>query len=111
MRRRRLAKLRSGRLLPWPRAPYGYRLDPERPRDPARVRVAPAAAAVVQELFAAYAAGGATLYSLALRLNTRQVPTPQGRRWWLASSVRGLLTNPAYAGWAAFGKTRTVASG
>jgi DNA invertase Pin-like site-specific DNA recombinase len=26
MRRGRLAKLRSGQLLPWTRAPYGYRL-------------------------------------------------------------------------------------
>ena len=28
MRRGRLAKLRAGRLLPWTRAPYGYRLTP-----------------------------------------------------------------------------------
>src|SRR6266705_6348807 len=35
MRRGRQAKLRSGQLLPWTRAPYGYVLDPERPRDPA----------------------------------------------------------------------------
>jgi site-specific DNA recombinase len=58
MRRGRQARLRSGRLLPWTRAPYGYRLHPERPRDPAAVQVDPVAAAVVQELFAAYAAGG-----------------------------------------------------
>jgi site-specific DNA recombinase len=36
MRRGRLARLRSGQLLPWTRAPYGYRLHPERPRDPPR---------------------------------------------------------------------------
>ncbi len=34
MRRGRQAKLRAGTLLPWTRAPYGYILDPERPRDP-----------------------------------------------------------------------------
>ena len=39
MRRGRLAKLRAGVLLPWTRPPFGYRLDPERPRDPAAVRV------------------------------------------------------------------------
>jgi len=32
MRRGRQAKLRAGTLLPWTRAPYGYILDPERPR-------------------------------------------------------------------------------
>src|SRR5882672_1997601 len=39
MRRGRLAKLRAGTLLPWTRPPYGYRVDPERPRDPAGVRL------------------------------------------------------------------------
>src|SRR6266704_463148 len=38
MRRGRLAKLRAGTLLPWTRPPFGYRLDPGRPRDPAAVR-------------------------------------------------------------------------
>jgi site-specific DNA recombinase len=37
MRRGRLAKLRSGTLLPWTRVPYGYRVDPNRPRDPSGV--------------------------------------------------------------------------
>ena len=36
MRRGRQAKLRSGTLLPWTAAPYGYILDPEHPRDPSR---------------------------------------------------------------------------
>jgi site-specific DNA recombinase len=110
MRRGRLTKLRSGLLLPWPRAPYGYRLDPERPRDPALVRVEPAEAAIVQELFASYVAGGVTLYTLASRLTARQVPTPRGRPRWLATTIRCLLTNPAYMGLAAFGKTRTTLS-
>lgn len=35
MRRGRLAKYQAGTLLPWTRPPYGYRLDPDRPRDPA----------------------------------------------------------------------------
>ena len=37
MRRGRQAKLKAGRLLPWTNAPYGYRIHPERPRDPALV--------------------------------------------------------------------------
>ena len=43
MRRGRLAALRAGRLLPWTVPPYGYRLDPHRPRDPAGVRLDAAA--------------------------------------------------------------------
>src|ERR671922_821610 len=39
MRRGRQAKLRSGQLLPWTVAPYGYVLDPEHPRDPQRLRL------------------------------------------------------------------------
>lgn len=33
--------LRAGTLLPWTRPPFGYRLDPGRPRDAAAVRVEP----------------------------------------------------------------------
>src|SRR6516165_6471992 len=54
MRRGRQAKLRSGQLLPWTRAPYGYLLDPDRPRDASRVRLAPVQAAVVEQMFAWY---------------------------------------------------------
>jgi site-specific DNA recombinase len=34
MRRGRMANLKAGTLLPWTKPPYGYRLHPERPRDP-----------------------------------------------------------------------------
>jgi site-specific DNA recombinase len=61
MRRGRLAKLRAGSLLPWTRPPYGYRLDPDRPRGPAGVRLDEAEAAVVRDLFAWYADEGATI--------------------------------------------------
>ncbi|WP_336492799.1 recombinase family protein, partial [Methylobacterium nigriterrae] len=54
MRRGRLRKLRSGTLLPWTQPPYGYRLDPDRPRDPAGVRLDEAEAAVVRDLFARF---------------------------------------------------------
>jgi site-specific DNA recombinase len=108
MRRGRQARLRSGQLLPWTRAPYGYRLHPERPRDPAAVQVDPVAAVVVQELFAAYAAGGVTLHTLAAQLTARRVPTPTGRPIWRSTTIRNLLTNPAYKGQAASGRLRTA---
>jgi site-specific DNA recombinase len=108
MRRGRLARLRSGQLLPWTRAPYGYRLHPERPRDPTALGVDPVAAAIVQELFEAYAAGGVTLHALAARLTARRVPTPTGKAIWRPPTIRGLLTNPAYKGQAASGRRRTT---
>lgn len=51
MRRGRLAKLRAGVMLPWIRAPYGYRTDPHHPRDPAGVRIEPSEAETVRWLF------------------------------------------------------------
>jgi site-specific DNA recombinase len=108
MRRGRQARLRSGQLLPWTRAPYGFRLHPERPRDPAAVRLDTVAAAVVQDLFAAYAAGGVTLHTLAVQLTARGVPTPTGKPIWRPTTIRGLLTNPAYKGQAASGRLRTA---
>ena len=52
MRRGRHAKLRSGQLLPWTVAPYGYLLDAEHPRDPSCLRIDLVKAAVVAQIFA-----------------------------------------------------------
>lgn len=106
MRRGRQAKLRAGRLLPWTTAPYGYRLHPEHPRDPALVQVDQAAEVIVQKLFDSYAAGSVTLHALAVRLTARGVPSPTGRPYWSASAIRGILRNPAYRGMAASGRLR-----
>jgi site-specific DNA recombinase len=65
MRRGRLAKYQAGTLLPWTRLPYGYRLDPDRPRDPAEVWIEESEAAVVREIFALYAQGNYSLQSQA----------------------------------------------
>jgi site-specific DNA recombinase len=98
MRRGRLAALRAGRLLPWTTPPFGYRLDPLQPRDPAGVQIDEAAAAVVRQIFAWYVEEGLTLYGIAQRLIAEQVPTPSGRAYWNASSVRKILTNSTYQG-------------
>jgi site-specific DNA recombinase len=98
MRRGRLSKLRAGLLLPWTRPPYGYRLDPERPRDPSGVMLAPDEAAVVAELFALYLEPGASLARLAQTLQWRGIPTPSGNRRWSGPTIRGILGNPTYTG-------------
>jgi site-specific DNA recombinase len=98
MRRGRLRKLRAGTLLPWTRPPYGYRLDPERPRDPAGVRLDEAEAAVVRGLFTWFADEGQPLYALQRRLDRLGIPSPRGHRTWNGSALRGVLTNPTYLG-------------
>jgi hypothetical protein len=89
-------------------APYGYLLDPERPRDPSRLRLDPVKAAVVTQIFAWYTdhQTPASLYLVAKRLSDDQIPTPTSRRRWNVASVRGILRNPAYTGLAYSGRTR-----
>jgi site-specific DNA recombinase len=108
MRRGRQAKLRAGTLLPWTTPPFGYRLDPEHPRDAAGVRVEPDTAVLVAQLFDWYLEPQATVYRLAKRLTDLHVATPTGKPRWNAASVRGILRNPAYAGRAQTNRTRVV---
>lgn len=98
MRRGRLRKLRAGILLPWTRPPYGYRLDPERPRDPAGVRLDEAEAAVVRDLFAWFTDEGTSVSELARRLRRLGIASPFGLKDWCLSAVRNVLTNPVYFG-------------
>jgi site-specific DNA recombinase len=106
MRRGRQIKLRAGILLPWTTTPYGYRVDPERPCDPAGVRIVPAEGAVIRELFARYLEAPETIRGLVKYLLRLGLPSPRGRARWSAASVRGLLTNPTYTGQVYSGRKR-----
>ena len=110
MRRGRLAKLRAGQLLPWTKALYGYILDAEHPRDPARVQVSPVEAAIVRQIFAWYTdpEEKLSLYAIAKRLSDQGIPTPSGGQRWNVSSIREMLKNPAYTGTAYANRTRPV---
>jgi site-specific DNA recombinase len=108
MRRGRQAKLRAGTLLPWTTAPFGYRLDPERPRRADVVRTEPGEAALVAQLFDWYLEPQATVYRLARRLTDLGVPTPRGGPRWNTASVRGILRNPSYAGRALSNRTQAA---
>src|SRR5262245_57330428 len=68
MRRGRQTKYRAGVLLPWTKRLYGLQFDPERPRDPAGVRLDAVEAAVVREIYARYAGEGGSLCALAKHL-------------------------------------------
>jgi site-specific DNA recombinase len=98
MRRGRLAKYKAGLLLPWTHVPYGLRVDPERPRDPAGVSLDESKAAVVAEIFAAYLEPGASLFGVSRHLREMGVPAPRGGKAWSTATLRGILTNPVYAG-------------
>lgn len=100
MRRGRQAKRRSGQLLPWTRAPYGSRLDPERPRDPSRGRLAPVQAAVGAHRLAwdTDPSQAPSLSQVAKRLSDAQMPTPRGGKRWNVASVRGILRSPTSTG-------------
>ena len=106
MRRGRQRELQAGLLLPWTKPPFGYRVDPERPRDPAGVRRDEADAAVVAEMFAWYAEEGRSLYGLAQKLQRDAVPTPSGLRRWNLASLHVILTNPVYTGQVYSGRVR-----
>ena len=106
MRRGRLAKYKAGLLLPWTHTPYGLRVDPDRPRDPAGVRPDEAKAAVVAEIFAAYLEPGASLFGVSRHLREMGVPAPRGGKAWSTATLRGILTNPVYAGKVYAGRVR-----
>jgi site-specific DNA recombinase len=106
MRRGRQQKFQAGTLLPWTRTPYGYRPNPDRPRDPAGIRVEPSEAAVVSYIYETYRVEGQSLHGLTKNLIGRQILSPSGRALWSASSVREILTNPVYTGTLYAGRTR-----
>jgi site-specific DNA recombinase len=106
MRRGRRQKYLAGGLLPWTRPPYGYRVDPARPRDPAGVRLEPAEAAVVAELFSTYLQEGKSLKAETQRLTSLGVVSPAGKTRWNQATIRGILTNPVYTGTVSIGRSR-----
>jgi site-specific DNA recombinase len=97
-RRGRLGKLRAGQLLPWVNTPYGYRCDPEHPRDPARLRIEETEASVVRQMFAWYTEEGLSMHAIAARLTHLQIPTSRGGSHWHPATVKGILSNEVYAG-------------
>jgi site-specific DNA recombinase len=108
MRRGRLVKLRAGQLLPWTRGHYGYRVDPDHPRDPHGVRGDDYEGAIVRQIFAWYLEEGATLYAVAKRLEEAKVATPRGRGYWTGCNVRHILRDATYLGTAYGNRYRTV---
>jgi site-specific DNA recombinase len=93
-------------LSPWTHTPYGYRVDPDRPRDPAGVSPDEAKAAVIAEIFAMYLEQGVSLFGVSRHLQALGIPAPRGGKVWSVATLRGILTNPVYAGKVYAGRVR-----
>jgi site-specific DNA recombinase len=74
------------------------------------VRLDEAEAVTVTQIFDWYLEPRSSLYSIAKRLSDLGLPTPTGKSRWNVSTVRGILTNPAYTGVAYANRTRPVAA-
>lgn len=110
MRRGRQAKYRSGLLLPWTKIPYGYLVDPERPRDPSGVRLDPVKAEIIKQIFSWYTdpAEPTSLYGVANKLSHLEIPSPTGLARWSVPTIRNILRSKTYIGQAISGLKRTV---
>ena len=109
MRRGRQRRYQAGTLLPWSCPPYGYRLNPDRPRDPTGLTTDAAEAALVGEIFAWYTDADMPLCSIAKRLTALGVSAPKGGHLWSVSTLSAILRQPAYTGHIYAGRFHTRA--
>ncbi|MGH2857278.1 MAG: recombinase family protein [Solirubrobacteraceae bacterium] len=107
-RRGTLHRARAGAVAVLSRAPYGYRYVRKSEHADAYLKIDEAQAQVVREIFDRYAREGASVGQIARWLSERGVQTRTGASGWSQSTIWTMLRNPAYAGRAAYGKTRMV---
>ncbi len=106
-RRGRLHKVKSGQMLPFNHPPYGYRVV-RTPQVPQGVVVIDEVEAMhVRQMFGWVLEEELSARQVAGRLNAQGV-RPRKARLWRQSTVYTLLTNPAYAGMASYGKREPV---
>ena len=74
----------------------------------AGVRVEPAEAAVVAEMFEWYQREHQSLVGLTKHLISQKIPTPRGKLRWNQATVRGILRNPVYTGTVFLGRYRVA---
>jgi site-specific DNA recombinase len=105
-RRGKIYRARNGEIAPLAGAPYGYRYVTKRDAGAARYDVVDDEARVVQRIFREFVGEGRVIGEITRRLTGDGIPTRTGKNFWDRSVVWGMLQNPAYMGFAAFGKTR-----
>jgi site-specific DNA recombinase len=99
MRRGKMEKARRGDYIPWAYSCYGYRYLPKRHGSPPQVMLDADEAEVVQRMFQLLVEEQLSCRQITKRLIASNTPTPRGgHQFWNASTVRNILTNPAYMG-------------
>jgi site-specific DNA recombinase len=89
-------------------APYGYRyVTRTEGGGTARYEILEDQAQVVRQMFDWMGRERLSLGEVQRRLTAATIPTPRGNAEWDRSTIWGILSNPAYRGQAAFGKTHT----
>jgi site-specific DNA recombinase len=107
-RRGRRCAAQQGQVSVLSGAPYGYRDQRPAPGGPATYSVVPSEAVVIERIFTWVGLERYSLAEVARRLNAAGAATRSGQPWSRAT-LNGILSNPAYRGQAAFGKTRSLA--
>ena len=107
-RRGKRHRAHSGEISVMSNAPYGYRYIRKTDEAPAAYLVDGAEAHVVRRVYEMYTVEGLSIGEIARRLNAESIPARKSGRW-ERSVVWGVLRNPAYRGFACFGKTRASA--
>jgi len=104
-RRGKLYKARAGDVAVLSVAPFGYRLVSAQDGCPAAFQINLEAARTVRRVFDEFTSHLKSIRSIGLGLKADGIPMARGGLRWGTSSVFRILTNPAYKGQAAFGKT------
>ena len=104
-RRGKLHAARLGSVAALGKAPYGYRyVSRGEGGGEAHYNVQLEEAKVVRQMFEWVGLERVSLYQVCRRLEKQGIAAPKGGERWSERSVWGMLRNPAYKGWAAYGK-------
>lgn len=99
-------RMRRGELVN-PNPPYGYQYIPVSEANGGRWIPHPVEAGVVRSIYRWYTEEGLTLHQIVHRLNAMGEAAPPRGKQWRYSTVRAILTQPAYTGRAYYGRTMT----
>ena len=106
-RRGRLHAARQGSVSVLGKAPLGYRyVGREQGGGAAQYQIVFEDAQLVRQIFTWVGQEGVSLREVCNRLKKQGIRTRTGGRRWHPATISGILSNPAYRGAAAFGRTR-----
>src|SRR5580704_11974364 len=109
VRRGRLHAARSGSVSALTGAPFGYRyISRDQGGGVARFEVIEDEADIVRRIFAWVGCDRLSLREVCRRLQQMGRRSPRGLARWGGTTIRDMLTNPAYIGRAALGRSRVV---